>query len=173
MSGRELRVLSQGGGGDFIVSEKQWEVIDNLIRGAHTTRNAQRAKELALAADTVLLKGELQPAAGALVIKDRRWIGRFADALGQSEFSSGWDHVFGIGWKTAYFYHDGKQVLSVGLIEGGDYRLRVYSSKGGGDYFVGEKQWEVVEELIRERMVANHAPDRMPGAGATGISGGH
>jgi hypothetical protein len=121
--------------------------------------NAQRAKELALSADSVVLRGEREPAAKGIAIRDKEWIARFAEALSHTDFSKS-DQVLGIGWFTAYFYSNGEQVLSVGLIEG--YWLRTYSKKGGADFIVSEKQWTVIRDLIGEKMGANQRPETTP-----------
>ena len=127
--------------------------------GNVANHNAQRAKELALSADTVVLRGELEPAAKGIVIKDREWNARFGEALSHTDFSRS-DQVLGIGWFTAYFYSNGEQVLSVGLIEG--YWLRTYSKKGGADFIVSEKEWTVIRDLIGEKMRANQRPEATP-----------
>lgn len=160
ISDHELRVLSRQGGGDFVVSERRWNAIDYIIKNARAWHNALRAEQLALSADTVKLRGELQPASAGVVVHDRRWIIRFAEALRQTNFSEV-DHVFGMGWLAAYFYDDGKQVLSVVPIDsggGGQQTLRAYSDRGGGDYVVSAKQCRVIEALMREKMKASRAP---------------
>lgn len=179
MSRHELRVQWQGSEGDFIVAGKQWKAIDRLIKGAPALHNAERVEELALSADAVRLRGEIQPASSGVVVHDRQWIVRFAAALRHTHLSQV-DHVFGVGWLAAYFYRDGKRVLSVEPIDSGDggaQTLRVFSGRHGGDFVVSAKQCKVIEALMREKMRAGHgrktAPGRRPPSPPSPFSGAH
>ncbi len=143
--------------------------------GSVANHNAQRAKELALSADTVVLRGERQPANEGVVVKDRKWIASFAETLGHTDLSKA-DSVFAVGFLTAYFYRDGEQVLSIAPIDGGgggDQWIRASSTKGGSDFIVSKKQCVAIEALIREKMGTNHTSDRIPGSSAPGESGAH
>jgi hypothetical protein len=103
----------------------------------------------------VVIRGELEHSGEGVVVLDRAWIERVAKTLGQTYFSET-DHVFGIGFGTAYFYSKGVIVLSIATIPGNT--LRAYSQKGGGDFPIDEKQWKKLADLLREKQPPGKPP---------------
>ena len=114
--------------------------------------NSKRAEELALSADKVEIRGELEDRGKGIIVTDREWIKRFATALGLTRLVDN-TQVFAIGFQTAYFYRHGEQVLRVAPLGQWHY-LRVYSQKTGADFTVNELNWEVIKGLISEKSLS-------------------
>lgn len=114
--------------------------------------NSKRAEELALSADQVEIRGEREGRGTGVIVTDREWIKRFGAALGQTRLVEN-TQVFAIGFKTAYFYRHGEQVLSVAPLGQWPY-LRAYSQKAGADFKVDELNLKVIKDLIDEKSLA-------------------
>ena len=121
--------------------------------------NSQRAEQLVLSADKVIIRGELDKAPVGIVVTDRAWIERVAKTLARIPLVKA-NQCLCIGWTTAYFYKGGNEVFSVAPIHGN--QLRIYSARGGGDFAVAEKSWNAIADLLVEKTKANHPPEATP-----------
>jgi hypothetical protein len=108
-----------------------------------SSSNSRRAEELALSADKVEIRGELEAREKGVIVTDRDWIKRFGTALGLTRLVEN-THVLAIGFETAYFYRRGEQVLSVAPLGQWPY-LRAYSQKAGADFKVDELTLKVIK----------------------------
>lgn len=122
-----------------------------------SAHNARRTAELIRMADKAVILGELEPETASIAVADRAWMERLATTLSTTSFADA-GACLCIGWKTVYFYKNGKQIFSLAAIH--DHQLRAFSTIGGGDFVVDEQHWKLISDLIHEKIPA--APPAAP-----------
>lgn len=108
--------------------------------------SAGRVASLIESADHVIIRQDLNPKdEKTVVISDAAWIRNVGVAMAAAQLGRS-VHCLCIGYRTAYFYVGDKLVASVAAIHGN--QLRLSWSGGGGDYPIGEANWETIAAAL-------------------------
>ncbi|MFA5057457.1 MAG: hypothetical protein WC485_05045 [Opitutaceae bacterium] len=114
---------------------------------AKTAENAEakRIATLIASADSAGIRDEMKKQEEDVIVRDAKWIHRVSEAVAATAISR---KVICLccGWRTAHFYRNGLQVVSVATIHGN--QLRIYWEGGGGDFPVAESSWKAVEAAL-------------------------
>ena len=114
---------------------------------------AKRIAKAIATADSAGIRGELEKQEEEVMVRDAKWIHAVSDAVAAAVISEN-RCCLCIGWRTAHFYRNGRQVISVAPIHGN--ALRIYwGDGGGGDFPVEEASWQAVVESLKLQNQAN------------------
>ena len=119
-------------------------LLDDVRAHTDLMPAGQRVAEAIASADLAQVRGESDKGPG-VVIRNREWIRQIGNAIrGTLRLRS--DQCLCAGWRTVYFYRDGRLVASVAAIHGN--QLRVHSPAASGDYPVRPEQWQRVQAAL-------------------------
>lgn len=130
---------------------REWEVKTTFGNPGET--NAAAAMRLMLAADRVVVRGDIEEDAAGAVVTDTAWIRQLSLEVGKATLTEP-STCFCSGWRTAFFYRADKLLISVASIH--DHQLRVHVDGGGGDFAISEDTRKAIEALLAEKARKNN-----------------
>jgi hypothetical protein len=132
---------------------------------------AKRIATLIASANSAGIRDEMKKQEEDMIVRDAKWIHSVSEAVAATVISRK-ECCLCCGWRTAHFYRNGQQVISIAAIHGN--ALRIYwGDGGGGDFPVDGASWQAVKAALMLPNEANQPPLQTsgsvtPAAGAPG-----
>ena len=121
---------------------------------------AKRIATLISSADSAGIRDEMKKQEEDVIVRDAKWIHCVSEAVAATAISEKVSCLC-CGWRTAHFYRNGHQIISVAAIHGN--QLRIYWEGGGGDFPVDEANWKTIVTALEIPTEANQCPEGTPG----------
>jgi hypothetical protein len=96
-------------------------------------------------ADVARVRGEMEAESTGVAVRDREWIRAVSRAIADVRLGAP-NGCLCCGWRTVYFYRDGRLLASVAAIHGN--QLRIHWGGGGGDFPIDETSWHAIKAAL-------------------------